>query len=104
MEYIAGEVDKYLIPFDIGPERDKVIQRVALDMFDAIEQLHSRCKFIHRDIKPENFMIKRDRAIVIDFGLATEWFKDGAHIREEKNQQMQGTLRYASLWTHEGII
>lgn len=48
-------------------------------------------------------MIKGGRAVVIDFGLATEWLKEGRHIPEEKNQQLQGTFRYASLWTHEGF-
>lgn len=73
-------------------------------MFDAVQEFHEKGQLIHRDIKPENFMINKGKTLIIDFGLATELYRDGAHIPLEKDQGVQGTLRYASLWTHEGVI
>jgi hypothetical protein len=49
-------------------------------------------------------MINKGKTFIIDFGLATELYVDGKHIPVEKNLALQGTLRYASLWTHEGIV
>ena len=73
-------------------------------MFEAVLELHQVGQIIHRDIKPENFMINKGKTFIIDFGLATELYVDGKHIPVEKNLALQGTLRYASLWTHEGIV
>ena len=57
---------------------------------------------IHRDIKTDNFRVHSDKVYLIDFGLETEFMKDGKHIPIEENQQLQGSLYYASTWTHEG--
>ena len=45
-----------------------------------------------------------NKLYVTDFGLAGEYMNEmGHHIIESKNQALQGTFRYASHWTHEGI-
>ena len=104
MEYLESQVDDFIARYATGKERDRAIQKVVLEMFDAVQELHEKGQLIHRDIKPENFMINKGQTLIIDFGLATELYKDGAHIPLEKDQGIQGTLRYASLWTHEGVI
>ena len=104
MDYLESQVDDYIASFKAGDERDAAIQRVALEMFEAVQEMHQAGETIHRDIKPENFMMHRGETFIIDFGLATEYKKDGQHIPVEKNLGLQGTFRYASLWTHEGIV
>ena len=76
---------------------------MAVSMVEIMEIFHKRSEHIHRDIKPPNFRVHYGRLYVTDFGLATEWFKDGKHIAESKNEPLQGTLKYASHWTHEGV-
>lgn len=63
-------------------KRDEAIQHVALGMFDSIRELHTKTKYVHRDIKPENFRVSNGKVYTIDFGLATEYEKDGRHIEE----------------------
>ena len=76
---------------------------MAISMLENVEIMHKNTMNIHRDIKPPNFRYHDGFLYITDFGLTTEWFKNGAHIPESKNEPLQGTLRYASLWTHEGV-
>jgi serine/threonine protein kinase len=46
---------------------------VMLQMFDAIELLHSEAKLLHRDIKPDNFRYQAGCIKMIDFGLVMEY-------------------------------
>ncbi len=50
-------------------------------MLEAVEEMHEKSLSIHRDIKTSNFMMAGDKLYLIDFGLATEWFKNDAHIK-----------------------
>jgi len=72
-------------------------------MVEIIEKFHSASNCIHRDIKPANFRVHQGKLYITDFGLSTEWFKDEKHIEETKNEPIQGTLKFASHWTHEGV-
>lgn len=76
-------------------------------MISRVEFIHSKL-FIHRDIKPDNFLmgygLKCYKVYIVDFGLAKRYqIKDG-HIPYKENKSLTGTVRYASINTHLGII
>ena len=69
--------------------------------------IHSR-NLIYRDVKPDNFVVgrrklRKDQTIyVVDFGLAKEYFVNGAHIPLRTDRNVTGTVRYVSVNTHLG--
>ncbi|GBC76628.1 Serine/threonine-protein kinase PknB [bacterium HR08] len=68
MPYIAGRTLKEIL--EQGPVPLERALGYAIDIADALEEAH-RQGIIHRDIKPSNVIVdERDRAIVLDFGLA----------------------------------
>ncbi|MDW8257418.1 MAG: protein kinase [Acidobacteriota bacterium] len=68
MPYIAGKTLRELL--DEGPLPIERALGYAIDIAEALEEAH-RQGIIHRDIKPSNVIVdERDRAIVLDFGLA----------------------------------
>lgn len=61
---------------------------------------------IHRDIKPDNIMLNMDytQVCIIDFGISKKYLdKNKQHKRKKINNKIQGTIRYASVFNHEGI-
>eukprot|EP01084_Bolivina_argentea_P174314 301960_1 len=75
-------------------------------MLYCLESLHA-CGYIHNDIKPENFLLNNTGKIyLIDFGLATKYldFATNEHIEYAKSKSLKGTLRYASINIHKGIL
>lgn len=103
MQYLDEDLEDYIVRQPEGEVRDRAIQKMAVQMLEKIKEMHRVTQHIHRDIKPPNFRVHQDRLYVTDFGLAQEYMKDRFHIQETKNEPIQGTLRYASHWTHEGI-
>ena len=103
MKFIPQTVEEYISKVERGQKRDKQIVSVAVQMLEAVEEMHEKSLSIHRDIKTSNFMMAGENLYLIDFGLATEWFKNDAHIKQEVDQGFQGSLQFASTWTHEGI-
>jgi serine/threonine-protein kinase len=86
-----------------GPLSVERALKYALDIADALNEAHRR-GIIHRDIKPSNIMVNdRDRAVVLDFGLAKQVAMEGP-ISEEaptlmlltSEMTIMGTIGYMS--------
>jgi len=85
-EFITFSEQGYLSP-DISID-------ILIQIFEAIEYLHSYKNIIHRDLKAENFVLIIDEnnninIKIIDFGLAIEKPKNG-----EKLKEIIGTRKY----------
>ena len=76
-------------------------------MINRIEYIHSKY-IIHRDIKPENFLLgkaKQKTIYLIDYGCSKLYMnaKKHEHIPfKEGIQNIIGTERYCSIYTHLG--
>ena len=79
-------------------------------MITNIEGLHNS-NYIHRDIKPDNFLVgvlsnrTENQLYLIDFGLSKK-YRDPVtqeHIPFSDKKRLTGTIRYASLNTHNGL-
>lgn len=80
---------------------------VALQCIEALRQLHS-VGFIHRDVKPANFAIGLGEAHgiihLLDFGICRTWWDSRRKPRAPRPRApFRGTIRYASIATHEGM-
>ncbi len=79
--YYATDFIESAIPLtDYLQKRGKLTipqaEGVLRDLLEALEEIHAKGA-LHRDIKPSNILIDRnDRAYLIDFGAAREWFAD----------------------------
>jgi serine/threonine protein kinase len=51
---------------------------VSLQMLAALKEMHD-LNYVHRDVKTDNFMVDNHVVKVIDFGLTTEFIKNGVH-------------------------
>ncbi len=47
-------------------------------MLAALKEMHD-LNYVHRDVKTDNFMVDNHVVKVIDFGLTTEFIKNGVH-------------------------
>jgi len=76
---------------------------VAQQSLICVEYLHSKA-VVHRDMKPENFLIGRGprehHVHLIDFGLATEFYINKAHVEQRPVSGFHGSFRYASCDAH----
>jgi serine/threonine-protein kinase len=105
--YESGEVDGrpyYVMPYIEGESLRARLSRVkrlsiaeALriteDIARALEFAHRR-KIVHRDIKPENVMLRGERAIVLDFGIALAL--EASFPRRTSPGLTLGTVEYMS--------
>ena len=90
MEYIEGITldEKYKKEKRLWSEKE--IISFALEICNILEYLHSR-SIVFRDIKPQNIMMDKDRAKLIDFGIARH-FRPG----QTKDTINIGTPGYAA--------
>ena len=47
-------------------------------MLEALKEMHM-ADYVHRDVKPDNFMIDKGVIKLIDFGISSQYIKDGVH-------------------------
>lgn len=85
-----------------------VVLKIGLEMLKAIEALDS-LGIVHCDIKPSNFLFDPKSSSflkLIDFGLSENYYDSTTKkIRPTRyNNGFKGTMRYASIHSHEGII
>jgi len=101
MEYLNEDLTDVICQHQ--QPRDPVIQRLVIGMFDAMQAVHEKTGHIHRDLKPANFRLHKDKVYITDFGLVRPWYATGQHVPFLKNCPLEGTLTFASMWTHEGV-
>lgn len=64
---------------------------------------------IHRDIKPDNFLmgnkVNQNIVYIIDMGLSKRFIdpNTGEHIPFKDGKSLTGTVRYSSIFTHQGM-
>ena len=85
------------------------IVALAQRLLTILEGIHAQ-GFIHRDVKPENILFTCDEGPgaaanvhLVDYGLSKCVVYKGKHVRVEKNRELIGTPRYASLRAHLGV-
>jgi predicted Ser/Thr protein kinase len=89
MDYIRGE--RLSDRVSSGPLAAAAVRRLGRELLDALAAIHA-AGTVHRDIKPANVLFKGDRAILIDFGIATS---DATHPGDlTTSGAIIGTLAY----------
>jgi len=105
----------------LGPSLDNLFKKrkrfsvksvcmLAKQMIDRLQYVHE-CGLLYRDIKPHNFLMGLGekgcgRVYLVDFGLAKRYRDDstGSHakLKIKKGRGVTGTVRYSSVFVHEG--
>ena len=75
------------------------VYTVGYKVVGAIEQIHKK-GIVHRDLKPGNLMVKNDKIILIDFGLAKKFYGESKSKRRTVSTFI-GTPKYAPISAHD---
>ena len=74
-------------------------------IINIIKDIHNK-GILYRDIKPENFLVdinNTNNLYIIDFGLAKTYLdSNNEHIKIDNNHHCTGTIRYSSIYIHQG--
>lgn len=89
-----------------GPLKVEVAVDIARQLLSGLEAAHE-AGILHRDFKPDNIMLRptngsRQRAVIMDFGLARAMDVDPARLTTGANQPLIGTLTYMAPEQVEG--
>ena len=89
----------------------RTVCRLACEMTKILQSVHSK-GIVHRDVKPSNFVLAGRRAyrsgdvnriMLIDYGLSRKYKDHKGRVRPCREKVgFRGTVRYASLNSHEG--
>ena len=80
------------------------IRHIIQSVLHALKSIHES-GVVHRDIKPQNIMITRNKAVLIDFGMATFYIDEHSQHTPElqpPKENLLGTLKYMSYYIHLG--
>ncbi|ODM95329.1 Casein kinase I isoform alpha [Orchesella cincta] len=87
----------------------KTTLMLADQCLQRLQSLHES-GYVHSDIKPDNFVMgvgqyTNRMVYLIDFGLSKSFWNmfTNSHIREKRVSSFSGTVRYASINTHQGV-
>lgn len=108
MERLGDSLDKL---FDRDNKRwsPKTVCWVAREAIGLLQGLHT-LGILHRDIKPDNFAIGwapecRASLYLFDFGLSAQYIDaTRQHHPVRTGLSLIGTMRYASIRNHEGVL
>jgi serine/threonine protein kinase len=92
MEWVEGPLLREILAAEGKLRVERAVQ-IALEMCDTLEYIHSR-GVVHRDLKPENIVVSRERAKLIDFGIAGQ--QGARRLTFGKFSQLMGTPDYIS--------
>jgi len=89
-----------------GPMKVEVAVDIARQLLSGLDAAHE-AGILHRDFKPDNIMLRptngaRQRAVIMDFGLARAMDVDPARLTTGANQPLIGTLTYMAPEQVEG--
>jgi serine/threonine protein kinase len=80
------------------------VQEIALQLIDAIVEMHTISMYIHRDIKPPNIRVKDGKVYLIDFGTIRNYLDaNGQHFTDQYAHYSYSfvvTAKFASLNAH----
>ena len=103
MQKLGVDVIKHISSIPAGQARDDEIQRLAIEMLNAIKEFHSMTNSTQNNISTDHFLMQGKRLCMISFGLTSSLISQGSHIEMQRDIPLVQNFRYASHWAHEGL-